>query len=93
MRIEFEVEELPVTFRCNSFTGRAELRFGARVDVLHPAFRYSFRFAFTGARAWTREVLGHAVRIEQERLLFGGYCCRVFVDDEIIAERSDFLTG
>jgi hypothetical protein len=92
MRIPFEVAGIPVEFRRNCFSGRAELLVGGEAVLLQSPLNPLSHFSLSLTRVWRQWVGDNEVLVEMVRpLLFAGFrpfVYRVFVDDQVTGRRD-----
>ena len=94
MELTFEVDGTSIKFSRNWVTGRCTLNTGTADEILQSSLNPLTHFSLNTTRRWQYSVKGHDVVIEKDRpLLFAGFrpqTYRVFVDGELVQQRSGF---
>ena len=70
MRIEFDVDKMPVVLERNWFWGGMKLRTPAGDTILQHPLNPSTHFSFRRTRTWEQDIAGRCVRIEKTRSLW-----------------------
>jgi hypothetical protein len=94
MRIEFTLDGVAAEFRRNWFTGRAELYFDGRSELLQDPLDPGTHVLFSRTKTWRRTFGTHEVVIEKLRpMLMAGFrphAYRVQVDGHVVAEKRGY---